>query len=374
MIGGRRQWVSRRKGGAGPLRYVPPAELDGRRHVLVDGAPREGTVLTLSHWPGTPTPPGLRADLSTETAVLARRRHQLPAGIDLVTVDHADEDATAAVAVLTIDRLSAPVAALLVEVARVGDFGVVRDRRAAKIAFALASVLDPARTPVAEVADGTRRGLDATGMLVGAALDLLPALLADPDSHPDLWAPELAAFDVAAAALADGRVLLTEEPALDLAVVRPGRGGWPEGAGWHDEPVHPAAVHSSTSCLRIAVIDDEGFAVRYRYESWVRMGRAPAHLRVDLTTLATELDAAELDAAGLGGAELDGAELDAAGSGGGGWRFDGAGALTPRLRWTGDVPSKLPPEEALDRLRRHLGRNAGSPAWDPYASTPRGRS
>lgn len=351
-----------------PFRFVPPAEVDGRPNVVVDGAPRPGTRCTLSHWPGTPTPAALRADLSTESALAARRRpHLLPAGVEVVTVDHADEDATAGVAVLTHPDLADRHADLLVEVARVGDFGVVRDRRAALVAFALGAVLDPSRTPVDGVRDGSVRGLAATGAVVAAALDLLPDLVADPEAHRDLWEAEAASYDASAAAIAEGLVVVTEEPDRDLAVVRPGPGGWPPAASWGDDPVHPAAVHSVTRCMRVATVDDERVEVRYRYETWVRLARRPPALRVDLTGLAHELNTLERGGAGAGGHGGGPTDGPPGGSTVGRWRFDGAGALTPRLRWDSSGPSPLDPEDVLDRLRRSLDERAPAPpAWDPY--------
>lgn len=356
--GGRGVAGWRRRRPDGPRTFVSPAEVAGRPNVAVDGAPRAGTVLTLSHWPGTPTPVGLRADLSTESALLARRRRVLPPHVGLVTADHPDEDATTAVAALTLPDVAGDVGDLLVEVARVGDFGVVRDRRAAMVAFALATVLDPARTPAADVARGRRRGLDATGVLIGTALAQLPDLLADPAPHAAWWRAELAAFDAAVAALADGTAILTEEPERDLAVLRPGPAGWPDAAAWGGDPLHPAAVHSATRCLRVATVDDRGVRVRFRYETWVRLARPPAFPRVDLAPLAAELDGLQ-----AGGGRRTAGVGDRAGH----WRFDGAGAVTPRLRWEGSCPSSLDPEDVLARLRRHLDARVGAPAaWDPY--------
>src|SRR5579875_1328473 len=53
---------------APPLDYVPYHRLDGRPNVVVDGSPTDGTVLTLTHWPGYAAPPGLARDLSAEMA------------------------------------------------------------------------------------------------------------------------------------------------------------------------------------------------------------------------------------------------------------------------------------------------------------------
>lgn len=328
---------------------MPPAEVAGRPNVAVDGAPLPGTVLALSHWPGTPTPPELRADLSTESALLARQRRALPPGVDLVTADHPDEDATTAIAALTMPDVPSDVADLLVEVARVGDFGVVRDRQAAMVAFALGAVLDHERTPLSDVAEGRRRGLDATGALLSEALGVLAEVLGDPGAHGARWGAEMAAFDTATGALADGTALLSEEPGRDLAVLRPGPAGWPAGAAWGGEPLHPAAVHSATTCMRVATVDTTSVQVRFRYETWVRLTHPPAFPRVDLGLLAGELDALD------GGAGSDG------GSDGGShgrWRFDGAGATVPRLRRDGPGPSSLDPEDVLARLRHHLDDRA----------------
>ena len=44
--------------------FVPPEDLGGAPHVVVDGARLPGTVLSLSHWPDAGTPPALAADTS----------------------------------------------------------------------------------------------------------------------------------------------------------------------------------------------------------------------------------------------------------------------------------------------------------------------
>ena len=40
----------------------------GEPNVVIDGSPNEGTVLTLTHWPGFPQPDGFQFDLSAEMA------------------------------------------------------------------------------------------------------------------------------------------------------------------------------------------------------------------------------------------------------------------------------------------------------------------
>ena len=51
------------------LRFVPYHRLGELPNVIVDGSPTSSTVLTLSHWPGSPTPTDLR-----QTSTLTRYR------------------------------------------------------------------------------------------------------------------------------------------------------------------------------------------------------------------------------------------------------------------------------------------------------------
>ena len=46
-------------------------------NVVVDGSPNEGTVLTLTHWPGITQPAGLAADLSAQMAFRVRPQRRL---------------------------------------------------------------------------------------------------------------------------------------------------------------------------------------------------------------------------------------------------------------------------------------------------------
>ncbi|MGH9299811.1 MAG: DUF6687 family protein, partial [Acidimicrobiales bacterium] len=64
------------------LAYAPYESLDDRPHVMVDGAARASSILTLSHWPQSPTPKLLARDLSVEIVLqfLAFRHGQKSAG------------------------------------------------------------------------------------------------------------------------------------------------------------------------------------------------------------------------------------------------------------------------------------------------------
>jgi hypothetical protein len=334
------------------LRYVPAQLLAGHPHVLVDGAPRPGTACCLSHWPFTPTPAAVAADLSAEIALRALDTPDvLPSGVDVLSIDHYDEDGLIALAILDQPALLSPLAPLLVEAARVGDFGVVHSGSAAQVAFALATLADPDRSPIRALRP-PRRPTDALGVCSVAcveALTLLPDLARRPSAYRRLWHEELTAYDAARAALDTGIATVVEEPEHDLAVVQvdvsdPGA----QRARWKGHPLHPAAVHSATACLRIATVAGRCFTFRYRYESWVRLTSCRPRPRVDLASVVERLDAEE-GAAGR-------------------WAFDGASALTGALHLADSGVSTISPERFLEVLRTSLVLlDAAPPAWDPGA-------
>lgn len=322
----------RRRGG--PFRYVPLDELDGAPHVVVDGAPRPGTVCTLSHWPGTPTPRALWADTSAEIVLQARRHPRaLPAGVDVATVDHFDADGAIALALLVDATLADRHGRTLAAAANAGDFDVVVDRDAGLVAFAVAAL-------------GEGRPLtDAAS----AVLETLPDLVAGPERFEELWGPQYRAFEAASGLVGSGTAAIEEHRSLDLAVVRV-EGSAPalSRAGWAGAVLHPGAVHSATACLRVATLSGNRYELRFRYESWVRLVSRRPRPRVDLAGLADRLSSLEAD--------------------GGAWVFDGAGAITPALRRADGAVSSLDPERFVAEVANALERlDAGVPAWDPYA-------
>jgi len=331
----------RRRGLSGhSFRYVPAHLLAGEPHVIVDGAARPGTVYTLSHWPGTPTPPSLNADLSAEIVRLALAAGETLPAVDVASIDHYDVDGVVALALLVIEGLDAEHGPILVEAARVGDFDVVTDRRAALIAFALNAIDDHEKAR-------PRDTFEYGGVVAGKALDVLSALAADPQRFESLWRAECAAYDASVRALAEGAATIEEIPELDLAVVTvaPRHHGAPSWGSW---PIHRAAVHSETDCLRVATLAGGRMEFRYRYESWVRLATRRPRPRVDLDQLARDLTAAEAASAR--------------------WTFDGAGSITGSLHLIGDdTTTTLEPRRIVDMISGALAAlDRGPPAWDPY--------
>jgi hypothetical protein len=342
----------RRRGSKSPASrssYVPAHLLGDRTHVIIDGAPREATTFTLSHWPNTPTPPGLNADLSTEIARRALSRPDLlPTTLGTVSIDHYDVDGLIALGIVVLAGLDDAHGPLLVEAARAGDFDVVTAPDAARIAFALNALdVDDQRWA------GTGAGdpLERVGHIAVQALEILFDLAADPLRFESLWRQEWDAYQWSVRALADGWATIEERPELDLAVVRvdtenPGA----LRARWESAPLHRAAVHSATAGLRVATVAGDWREFHYRYESWVRLATYRPRRRVDLDRLAQRLTAAE-EATGR-------------------WSFDGAGSITGSLHLMGpDATSTIEPERFLDLVSAELAvLDEGPAAWDPYGS------
>ena len=220
---------------------------------MVDGAARDGTLFTLSHWPRTPTPPTLRGDLSAQLVRDALRHPDaLPADVEVASLDHYDVDGVVSLALAVVEGLDAANGELLVEAARVGDFDVVTDERAAWIAFAL-------------------NAFEGRPDAASDAVAILGDLASEPERFESMWQEEWSTYQASVGALAGGGASIEERPELDLAVVRVDPGFVAQlQTGWKGGPLHPAAVHSATSCLRVATIVGTRMELRYRYESWVR--------------------------------------------------------------------------------------------------------
>lgn len=336
--------------GAGrrPFRYLPYRELEDVPNVIVDGAPNKSTVLTISHWPGTPCPPGLEADLSAEMAFAYLGRADLHPPADYVSNNHFDQDGLVSVAVLVDPEGSTDRQDLMIDLASAGDFAVFHDPRAALASMAIATYADTERSPLGP-APGDYDAWAAT--LYDELLGRVHELVDEPDRYRDLWAEEHASLVASRAAFERGEATIEEFPEVDLAVVSvsagaPDRGGHRFGGGWVGG-LHPMAVHGATSCFRILTVRGRSFDLTYRYESWVQYRSRRPIPRVDLSKLAEELTG-----------------LEKAGN----WVFDGVGTITPRLHLEGAGESSVPEDRFVSMVRGELA--SGEPAWDPYASRP----
>jgi hypothetical protein len=328
--------------------YVPYHRLGGRPHLVVDGPATAGTVLTLSHWPASPTPFRLRADLSAEIVFrwLDTQRRWWRRSPPAVSNDHLDQDGLVSVFAVQSPEAALTRRRLLCEVARAGDFAVFGDREAARASFALATLADAERSPLGPAAFPAEYAERCAGLheeLLGRLVELVD----HPARHRDLWAEEDDAFQAAEACLARGAVTVSELPSLDLAVVEVEEGVRERTATRfvtrEDAPVHPAAVHRATGCLRLLFVQGRRYRLTYRYESWVRLTSRPVAQRVDLSPLAARLEGEERGPTT--------------------WSFDGVGSLVPSLRTADGQESSLDPALVKAIVVEHL-ETAGA-AWGP---------
>jgi hypothetical protein len=337
------------------LRYVPYGSLGTAvPSVVVDGSPAEGTVLCLSHWPGIGSPAQFWADLSAEMAFLyldaGGGRHG-PASV--VSNNHFDQDGLVGVFALSSPEEAQARRALLVEVARAGDFGLTDSRRAARVSMVIAAYADPERSPLAGLPDPSDYE-GQTAALYAQLLGLLPELCDHVDRFEPLWGEEDATLDASEAALASGSVTISEVPDLDLAVISvpedaPDAGGHRFGGLWLPG-LHPMAVNGATERGALLTVRGRRYQFEYRYESWVQFRSCLVRPRVDLAPLAEVLSAAESDA---GGSVT--------------WTADRVSGLTPALGPAGSAESALEPSVVRALVMTHLRR--APVAWDPFRIT-----
>jgi len=312
------------------LTYLPYGDARGQPHVVVDGAAQDGTVLTLSHWPGSPTPDDLLADTSAEITLRALAHPERWDGARIVTNNHPDEDGLMGIWVLTDPDAARALADEVVAVATCGDFGVVRDRAAFRCATTLWSFM--------------AKALAAGDDPYAATLPRVCEVLEHPDAHAERWQSADATFELATDALAHGVATIEQVPSLDLAVVTlPADGTTPGADALHSDP-GSSAICTATDSVRLFVVQGDRCEYRDRYETWVRYRSRAVPRRVDLTPLAARLTAAD--------------------PGGARWVYDGVGAITPRLHVVSGV-SSLAPDTVRAELEAELA--VAPAAWDPDA-------
>ena len=327
-----------------PLRFVPYDDSATVPNVVVDGSPNAGTRLTLSHWPGAPTPSDLRDDLSAQIAFHASARPDLFTGIEVVTNNHFDQDGLASAYTLVHPDLATRRRDLLIDVASAGDFGTFASRDAARIAMAIAALDDDERTPIADLPDDYG---DRCGVLYEWALPRLTDLLDHPERWRDLWADEDDHLSASLLAIESGEVRMDELG--DVAVFTyDDRPAQPTSRFTiaSEQALHPMALYRTTERMLVAHVRGRRYQLECRYETWVMLISRLVTPRRDLRDLATQLSSLE--------------------TGGASWHADAPGSLTPNLRLADGHESSLDPTEWLSTVQRFLG--TAPIAWNPFSS------
>lgn len=326
------------------LSFRPYDELGAEPNVVVDGNATAGTILTLSHWPGSPAVPAeVQADLSAQMAFrYLEHPRSLHGDAAAVSNNHFDQDGLVGVFALVDPQQAVSRRALLEDVAAAGDFATYRWREAARASMVISAFTDPSRSPLAPLP--TSYG-ETTAWLYTEAMGRLPELVDDVDRYRHLWVDEDAQLTESEAAIADGSVSIEEHLGVDLAVVTVvGDQRWSghRFGGRRFEGVHPMALHNSTACTAVLLVAGGSFRFTYRYETWVQYRSRRLRPRVDLAPLAQALTAAD--------------DVE--------WSSDAIDTLTPEMQPTA-TGSSLSPAVVIGMVIQHLLHAPA--AFDPDA-------
>ncbi|HEY9774948.1 MAG TPA: DUF6687 family protein [Planktothrix sp.] len=316
------------------MRYVPYHQLGTTDSIIVDGAPHSHTKLTLSHWPGNTTPPALKHDLSAGIVLNYLHAPQLHINVEAASNNHFDEDGLIGLWALLNSEEALEREELLLDVASAGDFGVFKDRDAARIAFILKAWTRPDVSPLNQSVFNLPY-LEQTMILYE---ELLPRLLNVLDRHEHLeqyWKPEDKLLSKSEEQIRKKEITIEEYPEIDFAVVtlaKPKPKEIDEQKPWQSL-VHEMAIHNKTNMLRILLVHGQRYKFYYRYESWVELISRKSTGRVDLSQLCRQLSQQEESAV---------------------WKADGTNDITPALFFERATQSKISPTALVEQLRSFL--------------------
>ncbi len=305
-------------------------------HLMIDGAAIPGTALTLSHWPKSGTPWPLKGDLSAEIVFHYLKNPRFHVDAEAATNTHFDTDGLVGVWTALYPESALAQEALLVQIAKAGDFSAFEDWRAYRISAALNAYADSGSSPLPpSVFEGEYA--DSCGHLYESLLGLLPEMMAEPDVFKKYWQEPEAALKQATDWIRSGKIGLKEDKQLELAV-------FDLPAGITEAQVPAEVLHNASQQMAVLVRAGQCFRFYYRYETWVQFVSRPLRRRVDLRPLAKKLSAME--------------------TGGGRWQIPGPDNLSPVLSLEGQTESSIASDIFETTLKEAMAN--GLPAFDPF--------
>jgi hypothetical protein len=319
------------------VRYVPYHKLGKTPNVIVDGRSNAATVLPLSHWPDSGTPEKYRADLSAQ---IVFRYLDDPEGpiCEVVSNNHFDEDGLVGLFCILYPKLGQQYRDVLIDVASAGDFGVFKERDAARISFVISAWSTPELSPLNQGVFA-RPYPEVTAILYEELLVRLPNVIDKIDNLKRYWEEEDAFLGMTEEAINQKEVTIEEFKDLDLAIVTVTKENFPDGPrehcpSWVSSVVHPMALHNLTSCMKVLVIKGQRYELYYRYETWVDFVSRPLIKRIDLSHLAKKFSTLEKGRAR--------------------WQFTGNDEIISRLKLVGAEHSLIEPNLFIDEVKASL--------------------
>jgi len=319
------------------MRYVPYEALGNEPNIIVDGPANSHTLITLSHWPYSPTPAALREDLSAQIVFRYLNEPEWQVKAEAVSNNHFDEDGLVSVYSMLNPEAAQNWKELLIDIAAAGDFGTYRFREAARTTFVLSAFADADVSPL-DPGIFKQPYPRMTSFLYQELLPQLPDIIHGLNNYNTYWKPEDEMLSESEAMIRNGSIRIDEDPSLDLAVVTVPE-SW-NGCKVHrftqgrQAVCHPMALHNAVRSFRILLVQGRTYEFQYRYESWVQYMSRRVLPRIDLAPLAAQLSDQE--------------------SSGGRWVFEGVEQITPKLGLTGAEESQIAPEEFVKQIKTFL--------------------
>jgi hypothetical protein len=318
------------------LRYLPYHKLGKTPNVIVDGRSNDCTVLALTHWPDSVTPPQYRADLSAEIVFnYLDDDDRLPC--EVVSTNHFDEDGLVSLFCILYPKLARQYRDVLIDIASAGDFGVFQNRDAARISFVISAWSTPELSPLNQGVFA-RPYPEVTAILYEELLVRLPNVIEKIDNLKRYWEEEDTFLEMTEEAIRQKEVTLEEFKELDLAIVIVSEKlpEYPRDLcpSWVSSVVHPMALHNLTQCMKVLVIKGGRYELYYRYETWVDFVSRPLTKRIDLGQVAKRMSSFETGRAH--------------------WQFTGNDEIISRLKLVGADFSKIEPKFFINEVKASL--------------------
>ncbi len=284
------------------LQYLPYNRLGITPNIIVDSVAIESTLLTLSHWPASGSPPQFKADLSAEIVFnFLDSNCDWPdvSRAEAVSNNHFDEDGLVGIYSLLNPEAAFEEREFLLDIATAGDFGTYKNREAAHVSFVLQAWAQPDKSPLNKTVFA-RPYDEVTGILYEELLPRFSNLFSRVHFLEQYWIEEDTLLDWSENAIQNGSIKIEEHPHLDFSIVEtPNSKEWAaarptvSGARWTHALCHQFAVHNATTSSRILVTDGERHDFYYRYETWVETFVRKPPPRLDLRPLAERFNKLE---------------------------------------------------------------------------------